>query len=311
MALPPAFPPETAPVAGPGEDVPDERRPAPRRALWFGALTAMVGAVGVWGVWRFFVGSRTGRLMDHAALEGAGFGRNTLWDGAQNVLDVISVPFLVVVLLSTMLLAVLRRRVVLAVQVALLVGGANLTTQVLKKVVLERPELGTSDLLLNSLPSGHTTAAASVAAALVLVVPRRLRPAAAVVGVVYTVATGMSTLVAGWHRPSDVTAAVLVVLTWSGVATMVGALYEVPRSAPSGSRVGAAVTTVLLLGALAAGAGAGVALYRDLPRAESGLDSTADLLTAYGGGALGVVAVSCATFAALLFLRHLLDPRDT
>ena len=38
---------------------------------------------------------------------------------------------------------------------------------------------------------------------------------------------------------------VCAILTWSGVATMVGALYEVPRSAPSGSRVGAAVTTVL------------------------------------------------------------------
>ncbi|NTW41804.1 MAG: phosphatase PAP2 family protein, partial [Cellulomonadaceae bacterium] len=201
-----------------------------------------------------------------------------------------------------------RRRVVLALQVAVLMGGANLTTQVLKHVVLSRPDLALDDSLRNTLPSGHTTAAASVAAALVLVVPRRVRPAAALVGAAYTVATGISTLVGGWHRPSDVVAAVLVVLGWAGLATALGARGTLPPGSPH-PRETAVVASTLVLAGLTAGVLAAVALERTTAAIETGLDSTAALLTAYGGGSLGVGAVVSLAFGTLLAMRAAADPR--
>lgn len=302
VAVPPTLPAAAAPAGGPAPVAASRRVP-----VLPGAVVAAVAIAGVWVTWQAFVLSPRGRALDVGALDGAEFGRNQLWTAAEQVLDVISVPFIALVLLATTLLAVLRRRVVLAVQVAVLMGGANLTTQVLKNWLLDRPDVGLGDHLLASLPSGHTTAAASVATALVLVVPRRVRPAAAVVGAVYTVATGVSTLVAGWHRPSDVVAAVLVVLAWTGLASVAGALMDPEGRSlgdPSGDRprqtavaVSALVVTALVTGVLAA-----LALVQSLASLEDGLDAGRELVTAYAGGSLGITAVTCACFATVLVL---------
>jgi len=291
---------------------PDPRPPVPgelRSGHRAPALAvALVCAVGVWATWFLFVASPTGRLLDAAAYDGAAYGRTRLWQVAEPVLEVISVPFIGGVLVATMLLALLRRRALLALQVAVLMGGANLTVQVLKYWVLDRPDLGLGDTLRNSLPSGHTAAAASVSAALVLVVPARLRPAAALLGAGYTTATGISTLVGGWHRPSDVVAAVLVVLGWAGVATAMGARTALAPAAVAPHRTAATVGLLTAAGAFATVL-AGVALARTAAGLEAGLDSTADLLTAYGGGAAGVGATACLAFAVLLAMRAAADPR--
>src|SRR5207245_1071112 len=100
-----------------------------------------------------------------------------------------------------------------AVGAVLLIVGANLTTQLLKSVLV-RPVLGIDPERAaagNSLPSGHTTIAASVAVAVLLVVPAAVRGVSAVVGAVLTAAAGVATLSAGWHRSSDAVAALLVV----------------------------------------------------------------------------------------------------
>lgn len=284
-------------------------------------VVSALSAVAIWVLWRVFVATATGRRMDRASYDGAEFGRNSLWRVAEPVLDVISVPFIAVVLLATMLLAVLRRRVLLALQVAVVVGGANLSTQVLKNFVLDRPERGLADNLHNTLPSGHTTAAASVAVALVLVVPRRLRPAAALLGALYTTATGVSTMVGGWHRPSDVAAAVLVVLCWAGLASALGAPVHgrtLPADAgadpgPDRPRETTAAVALLFLVALTTGSAAALALQRSLAAVEASsalrLEDRADLLTAYAGGALGVTAVTCVAFGLLLLIRRAAEPR--
>ena len=72
----------------------------------------------------------------------------------------------------------------------------------------------------------------SVAVALVLVLPARLRPAAAVFGVGYASVTAFATLSAGWHRPSDSLAAFLVVGAWAAGAEAVVMGWS--RSAASG-----------------------------------------------------------------------------
>ncbi|HEX4751953.1 MAG TPA: phosphatase PAP2 family protein, partial [Solirubrobacterales bacterium] len=70
----------------------------------------------------------------------------------------------------------------------------------------------------NSFPSGHTTAAASIAVALLLVVPTVHRTAAAAVGAGLTAAVGISVIVLAWHYPSDVLGGLLVVGAWSFAA---------------------------------------------------------------------------------------------
>jgi membrane-associated phospholipid phosphatase len=108
-----------------------------------------------------------------------------------------------------------RREVLVAV---VLVAGANITTQVLKGVLeharTKAFERGWELPWPSSFPSGHTTAAASIAVALLLVVPAGYRLLAAGVGAALTAAVASSVVILGWHYPSDVLGALLVVGTW-------------------------------------------------------------------------------------------------
>ena len=111
-----------------------------------------------------------------------------------------------------------RRREVIAA--AVVVAGANVTTQLLK-VVLEHTrnkafEHGFGMPWATSYPSGHTTAAASIAVALFLVVPAAHRLLAAGVGAALIAAVGVSVVILGWHYPSDVLVGALI-----GIATSV------------------------------------------------------------------------------------------
>jgi membrane-associated phospholipid phosphatase len=110
-----------------------------------------------------------------------------------------------------------RREVVAATAV---IVGANILTQVLK-IAFEHTRQATSgdgshsywtQLLPSSdaFPSGHTTAAAAVAVALLLVVPARHAIGAALIGLLLVGAVGGSVVASGWHYPSDALGAVLV-----------------------------------------------------------------------------------------------------
>ena len=68
---------------------------------------------------------------------------------------------------------------------------------------------------VGSWPSGHATAAMSLALCAALVAPRRLRPIVAVAGAAFAVAVGYSTLTLIWHYPSDVLGGFLVAGTWT------------------------------------------------------------------------------------------------
>ncbi|PSL08505.1 PAP2 superfamily protein [Haloactinopolyspora alba] len=269
----------------------------------------LVGIAGTWLSWRYFVDTAAGQRLDQSAFSGSAFGRNTLWRGAEPVLDVVSVPFVVLVLGAAAVIAVMRRRWFLPLQVAVLVGGANITTQLLKHVVLDRPTLdGGAGVTPNSLPSGHTTVAASVAAALLLVVPRGARPAVAVLGAGYAALTGVSTMIGGWHRPSDVVAAFTVVLAWAGLTTVLTALSSPERA--TAARPGATGTKVaavfFTLAAVASGTVAASALLRTRDQLGSvgPLTERSDLVPAYVGAAFGVVAAASVTFVAVLIAHQ-------
>lgn len=288
-----------------GPHLPTLRAAARPAGLWCGAVMLLMGVASTWLTWAFFVGTASGQRLDEAAFSGSRIGRRTLWTAAEPILDIVSVPFLVLVLAIAAAMALARQRWGLLVQVSVLLGGANLTTQVLKKVVLERPDLvDTISLRTNSLPSGHTTVAASVAVALLLIVPRSARPLVAVLGGGYAALTGVSTMVGAWHRPSDVIAACTVVLAWAGVATMIAALDRPEHVGPDAvvSGPALAVSGLLGLGALVCGALGVATLVRIQERLSSVGELTArsDLATAYVGSALGVVAAAAVLLAAAL-----------
>ena len=129
------------------------------------------------------------------------------------------------------LVALVRRRPRVALAVVAILLCANLTTELLKPLLPARLLPGLSHAV-RSWPSGHATAAMSLALCAVLVAPRRLRPVAAVVGAGFAVAVSYSILTLEWHWPSDVLGGFLVAGTWT--LAVVAALFRIEaRRAPS------------------------------------------------------------------------------
>ncbi len=205
---------ETMPVEPPSTN--DGRR---LTARW--RVTLLVGfgilcAAGVAGLYIGAVRTRAGQRVDEAAIVGRA-GDQLVQLTTTRTLDTISVTSLVAAGMALLLLAVTRRRPRLALGVAVLIIGANVTSQVLKTNLLSRPNLlqRPGAATVPSFPSGHATVAMSLALALVLVVPARLRVMAGTIGIAYAVAIGGATLTAGWHRPSDIIAAYLIATVWA------------------------------------------------------------------------------------------------
>ena len=188
----------------------------------------------------------------------------------------------------------------LAFGVVVAIAGANLTTQLLKEVVLDRPNLVGSGAYAygNSFPSGHVTLAASLALAALLVAPRRLRSLVALGGAAYVGVVGISTLTAGWHRLADAVGAILVALAWSGLvaAVVVATRGSMPRRTwhAGSSRL---ATRILLVGALGLfGVAVGVLAYAWVTRAGAG--TLADGLEAPLAYALAVAILAAGALLA-------------
>lgn len=134
-----------------------------------------------------------------------------------------------------MLVAVLRGRPRVALAIAVILLGANLTTHLLKPLLAEpRPAgllHGIAQIGAASWPSGHATAAMSFALCAVLAAPARLRPLVAAVGAAFAVAVCYSFLALAWHYPSDVLGGFLVATTWTLLA--VAALIARPQRQPA------------------------------------------------------------------------------
>ncbi len=130
------------------------------------------------------------------------------------------------------LIALARRRLRLALAICAILLGANVTTQLLKPLLAQPRGAasvldGFSPVAAASWPSGHATAAMSLALCCVLAVPSWLRPSMAAVGAAFAVAVSYSFLALGWHYPSDVLGGFLVATTWTLLG--VSALLAVQR----------------------------------------------------------------------------------
>lgn len=101
---------------------------------------------------------------------------------------------------------------------AILVLGADLSTHFLKEVYAAPRTGGTLEgghIYDNSFPSGHTTAAFSMAAAWCIFVPSRRRPLAAAVGFTAACLVGLAAVILHHHFPSDVIGGFLVATAWT------------------------------------------------------------------------------------------------
>ncbi|MFC8302927.1 phosphatase PAP2 family protein [Specibacter sp. NPDC057265] len=193
-------------------------RPVTRIAAWPFLGAALISLAGLLLSYRFFIGTTTGQYIDESALVEAGAARQRIGTQTSQLLDLLPVTSAVLATLVVLFVTLARRRWKAAGIALAAMAAANLSTQLIKAGLPDRPSLGVNTLALNSLPSGHSTMAASAAAAVFLVVSPRWRPAAAVVGGSYAILAGISTLINQWHRPSDVLAAFFIVTFWTAVA---------------------------------------------------------------------------------------------
>ncbi len=198
-----------------------------------------------------FVETRTGQRIDNAALKGRVVQSHRIADRSNDVLRTISVGSLALFGAAIMTVAVARGRWHLALAVGAVILGSNVTTEVFK-VLLHRPSLidDPAIIAVNTLPSGHSTVAASLAAAVVLVVPVRHRPLAATLGALYAAGIAAMTLAAGWHRPSDAVSAFAVVGLWTfGVCAVLVARRGPGEPRASVGLPGLVIGAVLVLAA--------------------------------------------------------------
>lgn len=183
-------------------------------------LATLIAVLGLLGVTALALWTASGQELDQSAMTTVTAGRDTQL-AVLSVLGYVSIAAVAIVAAGAVALALMRGEVRLAVAAIVVIGGANLTTQLLKHVVLERAEFAGGIIAHNSLPSGHTTVIAAALGALCLVSPTWLRPVVLTAGSFAVTLTGASTVVAGWHRPADVLAAVLVCLAWTAIAALV------------------------------------------------------------------------------------------
>jgi membrane-associated phospholipid phosphatase len=208
-------------------------------------------------------------------------------------------------------IALLRRRPRVAVTVGLIMLGANVSTEVLKPLLVAQrlPAIKELPAAVASWPSGHATAVMTLALCVVIAAPARLRPAAGAAMAAFAIAVCYSFMELGWHYPSDVLGGFLMAVTWTLLGA--GALWWMEERRPVRRRelsptgrpqfsVGEALapTAALILAALfLAGV---VALAR--PHAVI-VYASAHSLFIVGAAAIALLVLTLATAATLVLRR--------
>ena len=292
-----------------------EVRPNPRvtRRL---VVVCVLASVVVAALYPITIGTRTGQLLSELALGGRPATEASVV-AAERVLALFSRLSVVLGLVFLVVVALLQRRPRLAAVAAATVIGANLTTQLLKVVILDRADLldGSFYVLPNSFPSGHATAAASIAVALLLVLPPLLRAPSVIISAVVVGIVAASTLVAGWHRMADAVGGVFVATAWAaGLAAILSQWRGVDIVGRRTEAFGRILSILpVIIGVVCAALG--IAAY--LVVAADPLDVLAYLAERGGSQAVFWVAVLITIGASLLSLGILglalrdirLDPR--
>ncbi|MGH2888040.1 MAG: phosphatase PAP2 family protein [Solirubrobacteraceae bacterium] len=217
--------------------------------------------------------------------------------------------FLVAIVL---IVALARRRPRVAAMIAVVVLGANETTQLLKPLLAAPRDLVYwHPIDAASWPSGHATAAMTLALCSIVAAPARRRPAVAAAMAAFAVAVCYSFLELGWHYPSDVLGGFLVAVIWTLLGIAVLTIVEARRAgAPARSRsirrAGMAASIVQVLRPVAAMlAVVAVALGLILlARPQPVIDyASAHEAFVLGAGAIGVLGLLLSSGVTLMLRR--------
>lgn len=164
------------------------------------------------------------RWLDAAALDGfASLGdHDRLYRAGDAVVHAMDPAPFAAMAAAILIFALIARGIRHAAAAALLLAGANVSSQVLKPLLAHPRDLSgwhhIHQLQAQAFPSGHTTAAMSLALAAVLVAPHALRPLVAAITGAGVLIVSISLLVLNWHWPSDVVGGQLLATTWCCVA---------------------------------------------------------------------------------------------
>lgn len=281
-----------------------------RLALW-SAAAALACGTGFAAVYHLTVRTELGRQLADASFRGALLGQSRTSDLVEAVLGFVSGVSLLLALAFIAFVALVRMQRALGVAAVGLLLAANLSAQLLKGFFLERPDLGVVEYTpatLNSLPSGHTTAAFSVVVALLLVVPPAVRSTVATAGGVYALLNAVATMFAGWHRWADSVAAFLLVGFWAVLALVALSLYEGPPvERPSGDAAVRRWWTVLGMVSFASG----LLLTGPIAASDRLRESTLGQVVAFAAGVAFLVAAVIGVLLLVIeaFERLVGDPQ--
>jgi membrane-associated phospholipid phosphatase len=272
--------------------------------LILGALSAAAAAA----VWLAAFAVPGGRGLDAAALRAfAGVARTPLQPSINGVaLLADPLPFVLggAVLVGV---ALVRRRLLMAAVVPVVLVAANACTQLLKPALadLRIIDVGAmSHVYTGSWPSGHATASMSLALCLVLVVGPRLRPLAALLGGAYAIGVGYALVALGWHLPSDVLGGYLVAASFTllGAAALVALKRRRPvPAAPRTDRPAAIPWAGVAAFAAALTALGAVALLRQYPQLATVTARHAETLVV--ASVIGVLGLTLTAGLALALRR--------
>jgi membrane-associated phospholipid phosphatase len=272
------------------------------------ALTATLGAVVVFSMYLFFVRTGLGQQIDQAIHWVGSRVAIEITEPLRGPLGIVSNTSIALGGATAMGIAWLRRRWWLGFAIGGMVIGANVTTQLLKRVILERPDLldGSGLFANNSLPSGHVTAAATVAIAFVLAASYRTRIWVATLAFLAIAYAGVAVVATNYHFPSDSIAAIGVVMAWAGaagwfVATVGGTEDE---SANGGQGIDTASSVLAAVIAVLGGIVIIGVLLMAAREPAAGLDVSRSSL------AFVISSSSIVAFAAVLLLALLFSMRD-
>jgi membrane-associated phospholipid phosphatase len=271
----------------------------PGRDAWPLLGLALVSLIAFWVVYVVFVHTYHGQRVDDEALAGRAIAERGS-DAAGQLLNTISVGSLVLAVALLVAQALVRNRPDLSVVAAAVIGCSVLSAELLKQVILSRPELFLGPLRTPSFPSGHTTVAFSVGVAATLCVPVRLRRRTALIAVAYASAIGIATVAAGWHRPSDAAGGLLLVTAFAAaIAAFADVEARLPNDFGGPAGLGDA-GRYLIAGGLALLAGWLVAIAIVLANQAGALDWTLGS-AAFFGACAAIFSLALVLMAALLW----------
>ncbi|MBA2439119.1 MAG: phosphatase PAP2 family protein [Thermoleophilaceae bacterium] len=186
------------------------------RALLAGASVIAAAFLALLGV---AYGSPGARWLDASAFQGfLGLQGTTLTPLAERVVALGNPTEVGLIGSALALVALARGRPRVAAFVLALLMLTSVSSQALKALLAYPRHEGLiagSHIDPAAFPSGHATAAMAMAIALVVVMPSRLRPLAALSGAGLALGVSFSIVSLGWHLPSDVAGGYLLATGWA------------------------------------------------------------------------------------------------